>query len=257
MTTVASWWTWTRKLGTEVPRPGPPATVTYFADRAEAGNVLADWVARSRSVDELGRHVAAVVVALPRGGVPVGAGVARRLHAPLVVLPVAKVGAPGQEELAVGAVAAGEVTVLNPEVVGALGLDEAGVARLVAPVAARVADQLGYYQAGGPLPVAGRLAVVVDDGLATGATMRAALIAVRQLRPARLVLAVPVAPPPVLESLSSLVDEEVCPLQPPRMQAVGSWYRDFTQTTDAEVSALLAELRPGPAPVTGERGAGR
>ena len=197
--------------------------------------------------------VDAVVVALPRGGVPVAAEVARRLEAPLVVMPVGKVGAPGQEELALGAVAPGGARFINDEVVAALRLGPDQVESLVARAEAKVAEQLRSYHGDHPLALMGRSVVVVDDGLATGATMRAALIAVRSLRPRRVVLAVPVAPPTVLGALAPLVDEVVCPLRPPRMQAVGSWYHDFTQTTDAEVARLLAELGPGPAPGAGAR----
>ena len=198
----------------------------------------------------LGHHLvvagdleAPVVVALPRGGVPVGAELARLLSAPLVVMPVAKIGAPGHEELALGAVAPGGVTVLNDEVLAALGLTEGEVEALAARAAAKVVQQLQSYHHGRPPPsLEGRSAVVVDDGLATGATMKAALLAVRQLRPRRVVLAVPVAPPAALAALAPLVDVCVCPLQPVRMLAVGSWYGDFGQTTDAEVVELLSEL---------------
>jgi predicted phosphoribosyltransferase len=158
-------------------------------------------------------------------------------------MPVAKIGAPGHEELALGAVAPGGVTVLNDEVLAALGLTEGEVEALAARAAAKVVQQLQSYRHGRPLPsLEGRSAVVVDDGLATGATMKAALLAVRQLRPRRVVLAVPVAPPAALEALAPLVDVCVCPLQPVRMRAVGSWYGDFGQTTDAEVVELLSEL---------------
>ena len=218
---------------------GSAATVTRFADRAEAGRALADHLAQAPNL------FAPVVIALPRGGVPVGAEVARRLGAPLLVMPVGKVGAPGQEELALGAVAPGGVTVLNDSVVAALGLGRDEVDRLVAQASARVAEQQRAY-GGRPLaPLEGRSAIVVDDGLATGATMRAALVAVRRLQPAQLVLAVPVAPPSVLLALAPLADAQVCLRQPPRMQAVGSWYRDFTQTSGREVTDLLRELGPG------------
>ncbi|HTV12780.1 MAG TPA: phosphoribosyltransferase family protein [Acidimicrobiales bacterium] len=213
-----------------------------FADRAEAGRTLGEYVARCEDLDR------PAVVALPRGGVPVGAGVARRLGAPLMVMPVGKVGAPGQEELAVGAVAPGGVQVLNEEVVSTLRLSSEVIEKLVAKAAAKVADQLLSYHGDDGIDLAGRSAVVVDDGLATGATMWAALIAVRRLGPTKVVLAVPVAPPAVLESLAYLVDEEVCPLRPPHMFAVGAWYRDFAQTTDAQVLDLLAELGPERSP---------
>jgi putative phosphoribosyl transferase len=157
-------------------------------------------------------------------------------------MPVGKVGAPGREELAVGAVAPGGVRVVNQDVVAALGLDDAQVAVLVSKAMAKVTHQMHLYQRAREVPLLGRAAVVVDDGLATGATMWAALMAVREQRPARLVLAVPVAPPEALAALRPLVDEAVCPVQPAHMQAVGAWYEDFSQTTDEDVAELLRAL---------------
>jgi predicted phosphoribosyltransferase len=208
-----------------------------FADRIDAGRALGELVALCRDLS------GPVVVALPRGGVPVGAQVARRLGAALVAMPVGKVGAPGREELAVGAVAPGGVTVLNDDVIAALRLGPDEVEDLVRKAAVKVAHQVELYGRGAQgVPLSGRCVVVVDDGLATGASMRASLIAVRELEPRRLVLAVPVAAPEALASLASLVDEEVCVVRPERMEAVGAWYKDFSQTTDAEVAGFLAEL---------------
>jgi len=200
--------------------------------------VLAEHVARL--LGPVGAP-APVVVAVPRGGVPVGAGVARLLGAPLAVMPVGKVGAPGQEELAVGAVAPDGVTVLNQGVIAALRLPPDLVDALVRRAADKLQRQVEAYRAGRATPpsVCGRCAVVVDDGLATGASMRAALTAVRRQGPGRVVLAVPVAPPEVLAWLAPLVDDEVCPVQPAHMEAVGAWYEDFSQTTDEEVLAYL------------------
>jgi len=208
-----------------------------FADRIDAGRALGELVALCRDLS------GPVVVALPRGGVPVGAQVARRLGAALVAMPVGKVGAPGREELAVGAVAPGGVTVLNDDVIAALRLGPDEVEDLVRKAAVKVAHQVELYSRGAQgVPLSGRCVVVVDDGLATGASMRASLIAVRELGPRRLVLAVPVAAPEALASLASLVDEEVCVVRPERMEAVGAWYKDFSQTTEAEVAGFLAEL---------------
>jgi predicted phosphoribosyltransferase len=208
-----------------------------FADRIDAGRTLGELVAFCHDLS------GPVVVALPRGGVPVGAQVARKLAAPLAVMPVGKVGAPGREELALGAVAPGGVTVLNSDVISALRLDPGDVEDLVSKAAVKLAHQVELYgRAGQGVPLSGRCVVVVDDGLATGASMRASLIAVRALGPRRLVLAVPVAAPEALASLASLVDEEVSVVRPERMESVGAWYKDFSQTTDAEVARFLAEL---------------
>jgi putative phosphoribosyl transferase len=214
-----------------------------FADRAAAGRALAERLA---SEAHLGNTV---VVALARGGVVVGAEVARALGATLYAMPVAKVGAPGQEELAVGAVAPGGVSVLNEDVIALLGLLPGEVEALVQKAAAKVAAQQRAYVehgAGELGPLQGRSAVVVDDGLATGATMRAALLATRLHHPARLVMAVPVAPPETLAALAGLVDSYVCLVEPRHMHAVGAWYEDFTQVSDTEVEELLAELGPSP-----------
>ncbi len=239
-----------------------------FADRSDAGRALGEQVALCGELPQ------PVVVALPRGGVPVGAEVARRIGAPLVAMPVSKVGAPGREELAIGAVAPGGVKVLNHDVIAALRLSDERVDQLVARAAEKVARQAELYQFGlykfgldhsgpqGPGPggfgagadqsdgsapsLGGSSVVVVDDGLATGASMWAALIAVREQHPRRLILAVPVAPPEPLAVLAPLVDEEICIVRPVHMQAVGAWYEDFSQTTDAEVAELLAELAGWP-----------
>lgn len=208
-----------------------------FADRSDAGRALGELVALCQDLS------GPVVVALPRGGVPVGAQVARRLGARLVAMPVGKVGAPGREELAIGAVAPGGVKVLNAEVIAALRLAPAEVEQLTGKAAAKLAGQVELYsRQGHGVPLKGRCLVVVDDGLATGASMRAALTSLRRLRPRRIVMALPVAAPGALASLGSMVDEEVCVVRPERMEAVGSWYKDFSQTTDAEVAEFLAEL---------------
>jgi putative phosphoribosyl transferase len=237
------------------PAPGGPeplrtpeevfALQVPFPDRAAAGRMLAAALGTKKGLER------PVVVALARGGVPVGAEVARELGAPLYALPVAKVGAPGQEELAVGAVAPGGVTVLNSDVVSLVGLGSPELQALVERAASKAASEWRCYYGtsideGHRLPLfAGRAAIVVDDGLATGATMRAALVATRRRGPARLLMAVPVAPPEALASLASLVDDYVCLVEPRHMRAVGAWYEDFTQTTDDEVKQLLEELGPG------------
>ena len=210
-----------------------------FRDRASAGKALAEKVLAKPGLSN------PVVVALARGGVPVGAEVARSLGAPLVAMPVAKVGAPGQEELALGAVASGGVTVFNEEVLDMLGISSAEVEALVGRAAAKVAAEWAAYHGDEQIPLSGRSVVVVDDGLATGATMRAALEAVRRQGPSQVVMAVPVAPPEALMALAHLFDDYVCLVTPRHMQAVGAWYEDFTQTTDEEVVEALKELGPG------------
>jgi putative phosphoribosyl transferase len=204
-----------------------------FADRAGAGRVLAELVSVSCDLPR------PVVVALPRGGVAVGVEVARRLGCPLVVFPVGKIGAPGSEELAVGAVAPGGVRVINDDVVAAMGLAPEQVEQLAVKALAKVDHQVEIYKGAEPVPLEGRSVVVVDDGLATGATMRAALAVLRQQKPRRLVLAVPVAPQAALARFSALVDEEACPARPLHMEAVGAWYDDFEQMTDEDVAGLL------------------
>lgn len=209
-----------------------------FADRTEAGRALGREVAtRRREAEEV------VVLGLARGGVTVAAEVARELDAPLDVLVVRKLGVPGHRELAMGALAAGSI-VRNEDVIASLGIDEATLARVVADERA-VADQREreYRGVRPPVPLGGRTAVVVDDGLATGATARAAVRALRHRpadRPARVVLAVPVAPRDTLALLSREVDDVVCLQVPPLFYAVGEWYRDFSQVSDDQVRQVLA-----------------
>ncbi len=209
-----------------------------FADRTEAGRALGRAVAQRRRDGE-----DMVVLGLARGGVTVAAEVARELGAPLDVLVVRKLGVPGHRELAMGALAAGSI-VRNEDVLASLGIDEATLTRVVAEEQ-QVADQREQeYRGVRPsVALAGRTAVVVDDGLATGATARAAVRALRHRetdRPARVVLAVPVAPRDTLAVLSRDVDEVVCLQVPEPFYAVGEWYRDFSQVSDAEVRQVLA-----------------
>lgn len=214
-------------------------TSSRYRDRTEAGRVLAEHVAASAD-DAL----ASVVLALPRGGVPVAAPVAERLGAPLDVLTVRKVGTPGHEELALGAVASGGLVVLNEDLVRRLGLDEQAVAARVEIARRELAARDRRLRGDRPPPdLAGKRVVLVDDGLATGATMRAAVAAVRSAGPARVVVAVPVGPPETVEELAALADEVICPLRPQDFAAVGQWYRDFSETTDAQVAELLARRR--------------
>lgn len=205
-----------------------------FRDRREAGRVLAGRMAGLAGRPDV------LVLALPRGGVPVGYEVARKLGAPLDVFLVRKLGVPGQPELAFGAIASGGVRLLNRDVVQGLGIPPEEVEAVAAEEGEELARREREYRDDRPPPdVRGKTAVLVDDGLATGASMRAAVAALRKLDPARIVVAVPVAAPSVCEAFRRIVDEVVCARTPDPFQAVGLWYHDFSQTSDAEVRELL------------------
>ena len=217
-----------------------------FRDRAHAGKVLAERLEGYAGRPRL------LVLGLPRGGVPVAFEVAQALDAPLDVFVVGKLGVPGHEELAMGALTSGGVRVLNDDAVQGLGIDEAAIARAAAAEGTELERRERAYRGDrGPIDVAGRTVILVDDGLATGSTMRAAVHAVRALGPERLVVAVPVAARQTCEQLRVEVDELVCAYTPEPFHAVGLWYDDFTQTSDDEVRDLLARAR-GREPV-GER----
>lgn len=215
-----------------------------FRDRVEAGRVLAGdlWKYRGRRD--------ALVLALPRGGVPVGYEVALALGLPLDVFLVRKLGAPGFTELAMGAIASGGVTVLNSEVIRSLDVPPAEVREAAARERAELRRRERLYRRGRPMiEVAGKSVLLVDDGLATGSTMRAAVAAVRRLGPERVVVAVPVAAPASCEEMKAVADECVCAVRPQPFRAVGLWFHDFSQTTDEEVCDLLDRAR-GREPVT-------
>lgn len=204
-----------------------------FSNREDAGRQLADLVE-----GQVGPG--AIVLALPRGGVPVAAEVAQRLQAPLDVLLVRKLGVPGHEELAMGAIASGGVRVFNEDLLAQLGIDPAEMEQVRQAEQQELQRRERLYRGDRPLPeLEGREVVLVDDGLATGASMRAALMALRQYRPRRIIVAVPVAPPETVAELEGEVDQVVCLLAPEVFYGVGAWYDDFTQTTDEEVRALL------------------
>ncbi|MEX1280402.1 MAG: phosphoribosyltransferase [Acidimicrobiia bacterium] len=209
-----------------------------FIDRTDAGRQLA------AALSEELEGVDCVVLGLPRGGVPVAAEVAHALGAPLDVLVVRKVGVPGQPELAMGAVASGDATVRNVDLLGALGIDDAAFERYADAQRAEVRSREQRLRGDRPeVPVADRTVVVVDDGIATGSTMQAALASLRQRDPARVVVAVPVAPPSACADLEALADEVVCLSTPAMFRAVGQWYDDFRQVGDEEVRSLLAQER--------------
>jgi predicted phosphoribosyltransferase len=205
-----------------------------YRDRADAGARLAGHLASYANRPDV------VVLGLPRGGVPVAAEVARALRAPLDVFCVRKLGVPGDEELAMGAIATGGVVVVNHQVVAELGVPE----HMLEEVAAAEREELerrerAYRGDAPPAPLAGRTVLVVDDGLATGATMRAAVRAVRAAGPSRVVVAVPVAAAETCRSLAADADEVVCPLAPEGFRSVGGWYEDFSTTSDDEVRRCL------------------
>jgi predicted phosphoribosyltransferase len=206
-----------------------------FHNRTDAGRQLAERLAAYADRPDV------LVLALPRGGVPVGYEVARALGAPLDVFLVRKLGVPGYEELAMGAVASGGVRVLNDEIVRGLGISEDEIDAAVARELQELGRRERLYRRSRPTPnVAGRTVILVDDGLATGATMRAAVAALRQQHPARIVVAVPTASPDTCEALKAEADDVICAMTPEPFFAVGHWYEDFTQTTDNEVRELLA-----------------
>jgi predicted phosphoribosyltransferase len=206
-----------------------------FHDRSDAGQSLAEKLAHYANRDDV------VVLALPRGGVPVGFEVARALGAPLDVFVVRKLGVPWHQELAMGAIASGGVRVLNREVVRSLGIPAAAIDEAVEREGEELRRREAAYRDGRPRPdVRGKVVILVDDGLATGSTMRAAVAAVRQLGPARVVVAVPVGAAEVCREFASEADEVVCAERPEPFFAVGAWYDDFRQTTDDEVRDLLA-----------------
>lgn len=206
-----------------------------FPDRAEGGRYLATKLAAYRG------HPNLVVLALPRGGVPVGYEVATVLHAPLDVFIVRKLGVPGHEELAIGAIASGGAQVLDQYLIRELGIPEQEIARVIAAEERELERREQEYRGSRPpVNVTGHTVILVDDGLATGYTMRAAVAAIEQEGAAETIVAVPVAPIDICESLRAEVDDVVCAATPEPFMAVGLWYRDFSQTTDEEVRELLA-----------------
>jgi predicted phosphoribosyltransferase len=205
-----------------------------FRDRREAGRLLA-----GKLQDYAGR-TDVIVLALPRGGVPVGFEVSEALRVPLDVFLVRKLGVPGHEELAMGAIATGGVRLLNPEVVQAFGITREEIEAVTEAERQELERRNRLYRDGRPAPdLEGKTAILVDDGLATGSTMLAAAAALRAQRPARIVVAVPVGAPDTCAQFGHEVDEAVCYHTPDPFYSVGLWYKDFTQTTDEEVQELL------------------
>jgi predicted phosphoribosyltransferase len=214
-------------------------------DRTEAGRLLAAQLSSYADRDDL------LVLALPRGGVPVAFEVARRLRAPLDVFVVRKLGVPGQEELAMGAIASGGLRVINEHLVRQLGIPRAAVEQVTAVESRELERREREYRGERPpTPIRGRTIILVDDGLATGSTMTAAVETLRRQGPARIVVAAGVGAPQTCAVLAGVADECVCAVIPPALDGVGRWYEDFSPTTDAEVRDLLEralQQRPDPA----------
>jgi predicted phosphoribosyltransferase len=205
-----------------------------YADRVEAGEALA------RHLRRYAGRAGVIVLGLPRGGMPVAATVASALGAPLDVFVVRKLGVPGHRELAMGAIASGGARVLNHDLIDRLGIAPLLVATVIAEEEKELARRERLYRhERPPLTLAGQTVILVDDGLATGSTMLAAVMAVRELSPARVVVAVPVASAEACRRLEAFADEVISARVPRNMMSVGMWYLDFAPTTDAEVQALL------------------
>jgi putative phosphoribosyl transferase len=211
-------------------------TNRQFADRREAGKELAAELGAYRGRQDV------VVLALPRGGVPVAFEVAEALDAPLDIFVVRKLGMPGHPEYAMGAIASGGVRVLSEDAIRWYGISASQIETVAREELAELQRREREYRQGRSLPdLYGRTVILVDDGLATGSSMRAAVQAVRAHKPARVVVAVPVGSATTCQEFADITDETVCARMPEPFSAVGLWYRDFSQTTDAEVSALLQE----------------
>jgi putative phosphoribosyl transferase len=207
-----------------------------FADRTEAGRLLAEKLGEYADRDDV------IILGLPRGGVPVAYEVAKRLRVPLDVFVVRKLGVPGFEELAAGAIASGGVRVLNEDVVRAIPHAEEAIEAVTTRETAELERREQLYRAGGPAPeLRDRVVILIDDGLATGATMRAAVKALRQSGVAKIIVAVPVGPPDTCREIEEQADETICLSTPAFFQAVGQYYEDFSQTSDEDVRELLSQ----------------
>lgn len=208
--------------------------VRRFRDRREAGEALADELRQYAGRPDT------LILALPRGGVPVAAAIAEQLDLPMDIFLVRKLGLPGHEELAMGAIASGGITVMNPDVLRMVHVGDKAIEMVTRRELAELERREREYRGERPEPqLEGRTVILVDDGLATGSTMRAAVMALRERNPREIVVAVPVAAPETCDEFRQQVDEIVCALTPDPFHAVGLWYEDFSQTTDAEVRELL------------------
>lgn len=209
---------------------------TRFCNRTEAGQLLAPHLAMYADRSDV------IILALPRGGVPVAFEVAKALHVPLDICLVRKLGIPDHQELAMGAIAMHGIQVLNQSIMKKLGVDRETIDRVTALEKQELARRDRQYRGDRPFPnLHGQTVILIDDGIATGATLRAAIAAVRTDRPHEIIVATPVAPASTCEELKALCDRVVCPLQPDPLYSISNWYDDFSQTTDAEVKYLLAQ----------------
>ncbi|MBI4474951.1 MAG: phosphoribosyltransferase [Acidobacteria bacterium] len=205
-----------------------------FADRADAGRILASKLTAYKGRPDV------VIFALPRGGIPVAYEIGKAIGAPIDVFVVRKLGVPGQEELAMGAIATGDIRIINYEVVNQLGITQEAIDAVTDQQREELRRREQLYRGGRPQrEVRGQSVILVDDGIATGSTMRAAIAALRQLGPARIVVAVPVAAPETCQQIGGEVDEIICAATPEPLFSIGQWYKRFEQTTDDEVRDLL------------------
>jgi putative phosphoribosyl transferase len=206
-----------------------------FKNRIEAGRLLAE------ELKSYANRTDVLILALPRGGLPVAFEVAQALGAPLDLMLVRKLGVPRQEELAMGAIAAGGTKVLNQDLVKSLNISDAALEAVISKEKRELERREHTYRGDRPVPEVGnRCVILIDDGLATGATMKAAVLALRQQQPAQIIIGVPVAPPDTVEELRKEADEIICLATPEPFYAIGTWYVDFSQTSDEEVRTLLA-----------------
>ena len=214
--------------------------LTQFRDRKEAGKLLAAQLATYANQQNV------IVVALPRGGVPVGFEIAQALHVPLDVIVVRKLGVPGQEELAMGAIATGGIRILNKDVVQFLDISDEVIDEITTHEIQELERRERLYRGERPAyNIRGRTVILVDDGIATGATMHAAVAAIKQRQPTRIIIAVPTAAPSTCDEFAVEVDELVCVIRPEPFIAVGYWYGQFSQTSDEEVRRLLEQANQG------------
>jgi putative phosphoribosyl transferase len=233
-----------RLMGIERTVSEGAAQVMRFRDRRDAGKRLGSAIARHLAQHPPDAGSEAIVIALPRGGVLVGAEVARAIAAPLDIWVVRKIGVPGHEELGLGAVAEGGATYLSSEIVALAKISNDDLAALIERKRAEVERRTQLLRGARPAPViAGKVVVLVDDGIATGGTIRAVARALRALQPQRLLLAAPIAAAETTEALAEEVDEVVCLATPRVLHAVGAWYEDFRQVADGEVMAILSAVR--------------